>query len=146
MWKTKSQIVSLNKLGQLYSFSWGSSKGEASHILISDWKWFIRHMKNEPTVYCHNIRRNFQCEEEIRRAGRGWRWGRQFFSSYPHCRRHKTKSLEHQRDQILFSALQLREIKAKEDNLIALARIQFAHALNIFIFPSTAIINTFSCK
>lgn len=47
---------------------------------------------------------------------------------------------------MLFSALQLREIKAKEDNLIALARIQFAHALNIFIFPSTAIINTFSCK
>lgn len=30
---------------------------------------------------------------------------RQFFISYPHCRRCKTKSLEHQKDQILFLAL-----------------------------------------
>lgn len=44
---------------------------------------------------------------------------RYFFSSYPHCRRCKTKSLEHQRDQILFSALQLKEIEAKEDNIIS---------------------------
>lgn len=66
---------------------------------------------------------------------------RQFLS-----RRCKTKSLAHQRDQIFFSALQLKEIKAKEDNFIAMARIQFAPALNIFIFSSTAITNTFSCK
>lgn len=49
---------------------------------------------------------------------------KQFFSSYPHCRRCKTESLEHQRAQILFLALKLREIKAKEDNLIALATTQ----------------------
>lgn len=151
MWKTKSQTVSLTKSVQLYSFGWSSSEGKTSHILISDWKWFIRQFslsntKNEPNVYWHNVHRNFQWEEETRKARKRWRWGRQFFSSYCHCRRCKNKSLEHQSDQILLSALQLREIKAKEDSLVALVRIQVGHALDIFIFPSTVITNAFSCK
>lgn len=151
MWKAKSQIMCLTKLGQLFSFGWGFSKGKIPHILISDWKCFIRQFslfstKSKPSLYLHNIHRNFQWEEETRKARKRWKLSRQFFSSYPYCRGCNTKSLKHQSNQILSSVLQLSKTKTEEDSLMALVRIQVAHALDIFIFLSTVITNTYSCK
>lgn len=70
----------------------------------------------------------------------------QFFSSYPHCRRHKTEVIgAPKRPNFIFSPA-AKVNKGKGGQPYCSGPDTTAHTLNIIIFPSTAITNTFSCK
>lgn len=79
--------MSLNKLGQLYSFAWGFSKGEASHILILTESDSLDTLKMSPlftaTTYTGISNGKMKSEEQ---GEDGDEVGRHFFSSYTHCR------------------------------------------------------------